>query len=114
MLHCSLGNEGGTFMTSQDDIQNLVTQAEKKIVAGNSIGAEADWIEIKKAIGHYTRLTNSTDRQRLGHLIHARLDNLGLEGEEPGPIIVDIEEKKILNDPGAWKTPKKKIHYFPY
>ena len=52
-------------------------------------------------------LSKAEDRKRLGHLIYAQLDGLGLEGSVPGPISVKEEEEKIRKDPEAGKTQKK-------
>ena len=109
-------------MVSLEGIQGLVDQLQLKILgslgsknASTQADLQRDWRKIKIAIGNYTVLSKAEDRKRLGHLIHAQLDGLGLEGSVPGPISVKEEEEKIRKDPEAGKTQKKPPpNWIPY
>lgn len=102
-------------MTSLGDIQWQVDQLQPKILGNASqTDWQHDWGKIKSAIGQYAGLAKAEDRMRLGIRIHERLDSLGLQGSEPPPIWVEVEEKRILANPGAWKTPKRNYFRFPY
>ena len=101
-------------MATQSEIQLLLNQAWTCYHSNDAEGARRIWRKsLKAAIGEYDGMSDDGDRERLGHLVHAMLDEMGLQATS-SPINLAAAEATIHQDKQAGKEPQKVISWLFY